>query len=173
MQTILVHMAELNWTTRALHLACALARNSQSRIVLLRLIEVQHARTLGSDYANVPLTPQEYNNLTEYNATAEDYGIDISVVQMQCVYPLDAVVSAAQQVNADVVFVHLPDSWIPFLKRMRLWRLEHQFAKTQQHFYTLEAPHHEVIQPASSVITALPEEAVQPSNREHLSLDRF
>lgn len=173
MQTILVHMANLKWTTQALHLACALARNDQARVVLLRLIEVQHVRTLGTDYANVPFTPQEYTNLVEYNATAEDYGVDISVAQIQCAYPLEAVINAAQQLNADMVFVHVPDSRIPLLKKLRLWQLERMFAKTQRQFYTLETPHNTIIQPAQSPAVAATETRDSSPTGEALSLDRL
>lgn len=173
MQTILVQMANLQWTTQALHLACALARNDQSRVILLRLTEIQHIRNLGLDFANIPLTPQEYSNLAEYSATAEDYGVEISVAQMQCVSPLNAVVSAAEHVKANVVFVHIPDSRIPFVRRLRLWQLERQFAKAQRQFYTLDTSRHEIVQSASSTVISPPDATLESSEQEHLPLDTF
>lgn len=140
MQTILVQMADKRWTTQALHLACALARNNQAQLVLLRLMQVEHISYLGSNFGEVAPTHAEYNDLQEYHATAEDYGVDLTLTQMQCIEPFEAVVEAAEHLDANVVFARVLPSRIPYLHRLRLWWLEKRFAAEKRQLYTLDQP---------------------------------
>jgi hypothetical protein len=106
------------------HLACALARNQSAALVLLRLIVVPHPSYLGTDFGNLPPTRQQAKDLREYVATAEDYGVALSLQFMQCVHPLEALADAAHQLDADVLFAHLPTSWIPRWQDVQTWRLK-------------------------------------------------
>ena len=63
MNKILVQMAEENWTMEALHLACALARNSNSQVVLLQLIQVPNPSLLGTSLSGQSVSDHEYTNL--------------------------------------------------------------------------------------------------------------
>ncbi|MEZ4670339.1 MAG: hypothetical protein R3E39_20730 [Anaerolineae bacterium] len=173
MQTILVHMANIQWTTQALHLACALARSDQSRIILLRLIEVQHISYLGSDFANRPLTPREFSDIAEYSATAEDYGVEMSIAQIQCLSPLAAVVAAARVVNANIVFVHVPPSRVPFLRQYHLWQLKRQFAQAHQQFYTLDPAPQEVIRVPAVTPISQPQPQRPRAHGQRLPLDSY
>src|SRR5262245_49691972 len=104
MYTILVQKADDNWTMQALHLACAMARNTGAEVALLRLMQVQHLSYLGTPFGNNPPTHQEQNRLKEYALTAEDYGVELTLHSMQCTTLLDAVVEAAEYLDARVVF---------------------------------------------------------------------
>ena len=75
MKTILVQMSEKQWTMPALHLACALARNTQAQIILLRLMTLAHPSYLGSEFGFSIPTSQECEDIAEYKATAEDYDV--------------------------------------------------------------------------------------------------
>ena len=138
MKTILVQMTDKRWTTQALHLACALARSNQAAVVLLRLMQVERIRDLGSKFGDIAISSAEYRNLMDFSATADDYGVELSLEQMQCASLLQAVVDAAFYLNADVVFARVPESHVPFLRHFHVWQLERRLAPAHRQLYTLD-----------------------------------
>jgi hypothetical protein len=135
---VLVQAAEAHWTTQAMHLAAALARNEGGQVALLRLVPVQHLAFLGTPLGDRSANGQEYEDLKQYAATAEDYGVELSVYTMQCYAPLEAVAQAAELVDAQVVFASVPPSHIPYWQRLRTWRLAHKLNHRQ--LFTLDQP---------------------------------
>jgi hypothetical protein len=121
-----------------MHLAAALARNEGGKVALLRLVPVQHLSFLGTPLGDVSPTNQEYEDLKQYTATAEDYGVELTVYTMQCYASLDAVAQAAQAVDAQVVFASVPPSHIPYWQRLRTWQLAHKLNHRQ--LFTLDQP---------------------------------
>jgi hypothetical protein len=113
MKTILVQLSARPWTMQALHLACALARNAEAEVVLLRLMQVRHPGYLGTEFGYASPTRQEQADLADYSATAEDYGISLALRQMQCVTALNAVADAAEQTGSEIVFAHVPPAASP------------------------------------------------------------
>jgi hypothetical protein len=140
MTNILVQMAEENWTMQALHLACALARNSNSKVVLLQLMQVKNPSLLGASFDGHSPSEREYADLEEYAATAEDYGVELELQPMQCISMLDAVVDAAEQLNTVVVFAHVLPSRIPYWRRFQVWNLERRLRNQRQQLFTLDQP---------------------------------
>lgn len=140
MTTILVQMADKRWTLQALHLACALARNDESQVVLVRLMQVSHPSYLGTEFGMTTPTPGEYSALREYGAIAEDYGVELTVRPMQCLSIWDAVADAADCLDAGVVFAHVPPSRIPYRRKLQVWGLERRLAAAHRRLYTLEQP---------------------------------
>jgi nucleotide-binding universal stress UspA family protein len=138
MFTVLVQAADESWTTQAMHLAAALARNEGGEVALLRLLPVQHLEYLGTPLGDESPTSQEYDDLKQYAATAEDYGVELTVYTMQCFAPLDAVAQAAELVDAQVVFASVPPSHIPYRQRLRTWWLAHRLNHRQ--LFTLDQP---------------------------------
>jgi len=138
MKTILVQMTEKQWTMPALHLACALARNTQAQIILLQLMPVAHASYLGTQFGYTAPTPQELDDIDEYKATAEDYGITLTIQPMQCLTPLDAVVDAAGQLNADAVFAYVPKSPIPYWQKFQKWTLRRRLSAANRQLFMLD-----------------------------------
>jgi hypothetical protein len=123
MKTILVQFADARWTKEAVIQACILARNSQARVVVLRLMPVPHASYLGTDFGFLPATPRECRQLDEYRATAEDYGVDLTIEAMESVSSRDALVQAARALAADLLFAYVPPSRAPYWHRFQVWRL--------------------------------------------------
>ncbi len=138
MSTILVQMTNQSWTLQALHLACALARNNGARIILLRLMPVQHLSYLGTEFGSTPLSRQEYTAWLKYVATAEYYGVEMVRQSMQCWSELDAIADAADYVDAQVVFASIPRSRIPYMDRLQHWRLQRRLVKANRQLHTLE-----------------------------------
>jgi nucleotide-binding universal stress UspA family protein len=138
MHTILVQMANEAWTEQALHFACALARNNGARIILLRLMQVQHLGYLGTEFGSTPLSSHEYAVSLGYAATAEAYGVELIRHSMQCWSELDALADAADYVDAQVIFAYIPHSRIPCVDRLRRWGLQRRLGKAKRQLYTLE-----------------------------------
>ena len=111
MKTLLVQMADRQWTEEALHVACAMAHSSNDNagtVILLRMIETQHVSWLGTDFGTASSSPEESNLLWAYKAIAEKYGVDLCVEPMQWVDYVDALVQAADALEANAVFAHVP-----------------------------------------------------------------
>ncbi len=131
-------MADETWTLQALHFACALARNYDARVILVRLMQVQHLGFLGTEFGSTPLSSKEYAAWLNYAATAEDYGVALVRQSMQCWSPLEAIADAADYVDAQVVFVHIPHSHIPYVDKLQRWQLQRRLGKANRQLYTLE-----------------------------------
>jgi hypothetical protein len=124
-KTIVVQQAkEGTWITKAMHLACALARNQEGHIVLLRLVLANNPGLLG--WGITPPTVEEQTQIEQCTAIAQHYGIAIHVQAMQYVTYVDAMVQAASQFHAVALFAHIPSSRFPYWKRFQLWHLKRQ-----------------------------------------------
>src|SRR5262245_49339568 len=108
MQTIMVQVADLNWTMAALHLACALARSTEAAITLVKMVPVQHISWLGTEFGYQNLTMREHDELAAYQTTAEDYGVLLNKELFQYMTLPDAIADAAEYCGAQVVFATLP-----------------------------------------------------------------
>jgi hypothetical protein len=133
--TILVQITNETWTLRALHLACVLARSNGARIILLRLMQVQHLSYLGTEFGSTPLSQQEYAAWHDYVTIAEDYGVEIVRRSMQCWSVLGAIAAAADHVDAQVVFAYIPPSSISYMHSLQRWSLQRRLAKARRQLY--------------------------------------
>lgn len=124
MKTILVQCSEPRWTRQAIEEACVLARNSDARVILLRLTPVSYAGYLGTEFGCVPPTAQEWQCIEDYAATAEDYGVELSVETMQSISAFDAIMQAVDDLQADLLIAHFARRWIPFWHRFEVWRAQ-------------------------------------------------
>lgn len=140
MNRIMVQVADKKWTTEALHLACAMARNSNMSITLVRFMEVGHPGYLGTDMGYIAPTTQEYKDLQEYTATAEDYGVELDMSSIQCLSPLDVVAQAAEELAAEVVFARVPETSIPYWRKFQLWNLKRELKGQHCQLFTLDQP---------------------------------
>lgn len=138
MSAILVQMGKAEWTTEALQAACTLARKNGDSVALVRLIQVTHPGYLGTELGNAPPSHEEYRKLLDYAASAEDYGVELTVHNMQCVTPLDAVADAAAQLEAGVVFAQVPESRIPYWRKFQIWNLERRLRSEKRQLVTLD-----------------------------------
>jgi hypothetical protein len=155
MYNIMVQMAEEGWTMHALHLACALARNTGAKIMLLRLIAVQNPGLLAASMNPSSPTEREYASMEEYAATAEDYDVELVVQPMQCVNGLDAIVDAAEQLDALVVFAQVSDSHIPYWHKFQVWNLERRLRLQRRQLFTLDQPIDNIEWTPSITVTAV------------------
>ncbi len=138
MTTILVQVADAQWTCQAIQAACDRARQDGSTITLLRLIPVQHLGHLGTAFGNLPPDKQEYELLQQCAGLADAAGVELTVCSMQCVSTLDAVAEAAAHVGAAVVFAQVQDSLIPYWHRVQVWNLKRQLEAQKCQLFMLD-----------------------------------
>jgi hypothetical protein len=138
--TIMVQIGEPKWTLAALHLACAVARTNGHELILVKMIPVSHVGWLGTEFGYRNFTETDRRLLKEYGATAEDYGIASSVELYQYVILSDAIVDAAEYVNARFIFATLPQYKLPFWRRFLLWRLHSKLKRQGRLLYVLDEP---------------------------------
>jgi hypothetical protein len=136
-------MSDRQWTIQAMHLACAMARNTHARLVLLHLRPIKNPALLGSDVGLNALSDSEYDDLEEYGMVAEDYGVTLTVQPMAYESWVDALVQTAEYLNASVLFAHPSGQanivWHWF-QRWQQWILRRQLASHHCHLYTLDLP---------------------------------
>lgn len=126
---ILVQIADRAWTLEALHCACLLARQTAARIALVKMIPVQHPGWLGTDAGYMNFTPAEQADFADYQATIEDYGVAFTALTLQYVTLAEALIQAAEYVNAQVVFARIPEYGIPLWARFQHWTLQRTFVR--------------------------------------------
>jgi hypothetical protein len=137
MSTIIVQATDQSHTLTALRAACDLAYNNQYDIVLLKLVPVNHPSWLGTDdWGYLNLTQQDQESLREYGRYAESCGVKVEVCCLQSISTVDALVGAAENVNAQIVFAHVPHTIIPFLHHWQIWLLRRGLKQRQCQLYT-------------------------------------
>jgi hypothetical protein len=140
MKTILVQLAEPEWTQEALHLACAMSQHTGAGVTLLHLIPVQHVSWLGTSLANQELSPEASARVWEYRAIAQGYGVDLELMPMQYVSCDGALLEAAEMTNSEAVFARIPGSPLTLWQRFQSWNLRRKFQALGCALYTLDHP---------------------------------
>ena len=140
MDRILVEVSDKRWTMQAMHLACAMARNTRSELILLHLLSVSNPMLLGSSVGFNPPGYEERKAIKEYLMVAEDYGVNIAVHVMQYESQIDAIVQAAGELDTSIVFAHLPESRLSLVRKLKLWSLKHHLSAQGRRLYTLAEP---------------------------------
>lgn len=138
--TIVVQMSDRQWTMKAMHLACAMARNTQSSLVLLHLRPVKNPGLLGSGIGLEVPSVSEYQDLEDYGMIAEDYGVTLTVQPMAYESLVDALAQSAEYLNASALFAQLSESVFALWHRVQRWNLRRQLESHHCHLYTLETP---------------------------------
>ena len=132
----MVATGERQWTLEAMHLACALARNTGKDLVLVQMVSVSQPSYLGANFAHWNDTAEDQAHMRDYVHTAEDYGVNLSVTVFEYIDYVPGLVQAAEHVDAEFVFATLPKSAIPYLRRLRLWNLRRELKPRT--LYTLD-----------------------------------
>ncbi len=140
MNTIMVQAAKKRWTLQAMHLACAMARNTHAKVVLLHLLPVNNVLLLGSPLGMEPTTMEERQAVKEYTSVAEDYGVELELIPFQYESLVDAVAQAAEEVDASVVFARLPEGGFQLWRRYQAWSLQRQLQSQKRQLCTMVEP---------------------------------
>lgn len=140
MDTIMVQVSDRQWTMRAMHLACAMARNNHANLIMLNMQPVTSPMLLGTGLGvNLP-TDHDLEDLNEYAMIAEDYGVTFTLQPMEYVSFNTALAQAADYLKASVVFAHMPEHTLPVWQRFQIWNLRRQLNAQHCQLYTLDQP---------------------------------
>lgn len=129
---IMVQIADGEWTMDALHRACRLGHTMPTHIALVKMIPVQHTSWLGTELGNRNYTERDLRDLINYEATIEDYGIEFSSTIFQYSELDEAILQAADTLNASIVFATLPKSVIPYWRNLQLHHLRRRLWRNQR-----------------------------------------
>lgn len=138
--TIVVQMSDRQWTMKAMHLACAMARNTGANLVLLHLRTIKNPGLLGSGIGLDIPTDCEYQDLEEYTMIAEDYGVTLTVQPMAYESQVDALVQSVEYLHASALFAQLADNAFSLWHRVQRWNLRRQLESNNCLLYTLDSP---------------------------------
>lgn len=131
-KTILVLLTEnAEWMNEAVHQAAQLARRTGDRLAVLKMIPVQHTSWLATAPTYIEHSDAELSILKTAEATAEDYGVEISMEPFQYATLTEALYDAALHYEAAVLYATLPTIWLEFWRKHKLNWLNH--ALSEQH----------------------------------------
>lgn len=124
-----------------MHLACSVARaEADSRIVLLCLIPTTHPSDAGTEFGVYALTPPQSTLIEEAQQTAEDYGVAFNVRLMHCCNGrLDAVLEAADAVDAAYVFAEPLARKVPLVSDMQWRHFEQGLRRAGREVFTISS----------------------------------
>lgn len=140
MSTILIQMADRQWTEEALHLACAMARSDHSEVMLLNLVPAQHYGWLGTSLGVAGMSSEESSYIWNCKAIAARYGIDLCVQPFQYMTLIGALVDSVDEFDARALFARVPQSAIPLWSRYERWDLRRQMTQRGCALYLLDDP---------------------------------
>lgn len=135
---IMVQIDDPQWTWQVLHSACSLARKCSGRIVLVRMVRVEHLMYLGTSFGYLQLDGEDRGALQAYADTVADYGLACDVKFFQYCDRFGAIEDAADLMGASVVFAKPPRSLIPFWSDARFEVLRQHLA--QHHLALYDKP---------------------------------
>ena len=115
---ILVQLADRRWTLEATHLACQLARVLGAEIVFIKMVPVQHIEWLGTELGYRDFTAEDYENLEDYAATAEDYSVPCSVHRYQYITFPEGICDVTEIYGTQLVFAK-PIHKIKFIRQIQ------------------------------------------------------
>lgn len=135
-QTIMIcSIEDVVWTQEAVHQACCIARNEPANLVLVQMLRVQHLALLGTALERFKYDREA---IEFYRQIAEDYGLEISFKPFQYYALTDAIVDAAEYLQAYMVFAQLPDSMVKLWRKYQMWQLRRRLIAQSCQLLTLE-----------------------------------
>ena len=132
MPTIMVQMDNHKWTSSALREACQQARVRGAQVVLALMLPQRHVVFGGINVDRYNFTDAECEDLRDYNAIAEQYGVPLMTRVFEYQDLEQGIALAADTVNAETVYARLPGAFLPATQHSHERQLER----------TLEAHHH-------------------------------
>lgn len=116
---IMVQIGERQWTLEMLRSACAWASERGGCVVLTQMVHLQHIIDLGRVDGYATLDDRQLNDLQHFADVVADSGVECRVQIYQYCDAFSAIVEAALQAGAQVVFARMPHSLIPFWSECR------------------------------------------------------
>lgn len=135
--TVMVQMADVRWTTAAVEVAARRAKEIGASVALVELIAAERLTWQGIEASEYQFSSSERENIKGYRAIAARYGVPVSVHVVKYESLTDAIAQAADDLDAESVFVTLPHTLIPFLHERQVLQLNHLLEEHYHHLFTL------------------------------------
>ncbi len=121
--SIMVILGERQWTMQAMHLACAVARDNEGRVIVIKMVRVNNPQLLGDAAGMANYSTKDRLALHDCEATAETYGVNFE--EHVCTYADYAagLAAAADQLDATLLLVPPPPSRFAPWNRYAQWRV--------------------------------------------------
>lgn len=123
-QSLMLVLGPQQWTQQAMHLACAVARDRGTTVEVVKMVAVRHPLLLGDDAGLLAYDQESRHLLQECATTAEDYGVRFHLHVFAYANYINGLASAAEQIDAAMIFVPTFDRPAAIWNRWLLWRLE-------------------------------------------------
>lgn len=122
---LMVILGDRSWTLQAMHLACAMARDSGGMVYAVKMVRVNNPVLLGDSAGYVNYSTQDRHALQDCEHTAQAYAIPFR--PHVCIYANYAagLATAAEQLDAAVLFVPPSLGRLVLWNRYQRWRLHH------------------------------------------------
>lgn len=133
-QTILVEMTGAKRTWEAMYAACQLAREAGDKVVLVKMLPLDYLQWIADDCAEYTFSEGETEDIRNYHHIADEFEVAFEVRLIPYTDWESALVRAADELNARIVFARPPESIVPFFHHAPLRHLQH----------VMEAHHHEL-----------------------------
>lgn len=130
--TIMIQTTGSTQVPETVHLGCALARSQGGPIVLVQMIPVTHPGWLGTEWAWAERTEADAQLAKACRVVADEYGVELETMQFPYSTLLDAIVQAADYLDAGFVFATLPAARAGWWHKWQVRRLERRLAARQR-----------------------------------------
>lgn len=151
MKPLMVVLGDPGWTSQAMHLACAIARDNGAAIEIIRLVPANHPLDLGDAAGMVNYAACDRCALQDCAATAEDYGVRFETHACSYADYVNGMASVAEQLDVAMVFAPPPGGPLAAWRRLTTWRLRRALHRP---LYSLSGP---LDQPVLTLGGVLPE----------------
>ncbi len=128
---ILIQLADRQWTLEATHLACQVARLRGAEIIFIKMVAVQNIGWLGTELGYRDFSDEDYDNMEDYAATAEDYGVLCSVHRYQYITFPEGMSNVADHYRTQLVFAK-PIHKIKIIRQIQFWLLRRALVRHDQ-----------------------------------------
>jgi hypothetical protein len=139
-KTVMVQMEDLKWTSAAMREACALAHERGESVALVLLLPKSHVILSNIDVNRYNFSESECDDLRTYWAIAADFDVAVTTHVFEYENFDEAIVRAADAVNADTVFANVPAALVRTLHNRHVSRLEHNLEAHNHHLRAYEVP---------------------------------
>ncbi|MBE2269850.1 MAG: hypothetical protein IAE80_16555 [Anaerolinea sp.] len=138
--TVMVQMADVRWTTTAVEIAAKRAQEIGAELALVEMIASECLNWQGIEPDEYQFSPTEREDIKHYRGIARKYGVPVSVHVYKYDSLSECIAQAADELDAESVFVTLPHTLIPFLHERQVLHLSHLLEDHYHHLFTLDVP---------------------------------
>jgi len=137
---VMVEMGSLRWTVEAMRAACPEAKRIGGTIVVALLMPESHCTLAGIDPETYTFSLDEQKELREYQAIADMHGVELKSRAFAYQELAQGIVDAADTLDAQIVYAHLPATLLPFQHQRQVRHLAKELESHHHELRNFEAP---------------------------------